>query len=78
MSERSDDEQLLARWRGGDAQAGAALFERYYEAIARFFVNKVGLDCGDLVQATFLGCLEGLERFRGEASFRTLLFAIAR
>ncbi|MCX4247085.1 RNA polymerase sigma factor [Paraliomyxa miuraensis] len=78
MGQPSDDESLLARWREGDAPAGAALFERYYEALARFFVNKVGLDCGDLVQATFLGCLEGLPRFRGEASFRTLLFAIAR
>ncbi|NJK31340.1 MAG: sigma-70 family RNA polymerase sigma factor [Deltaproteobacteria bacterium] len=77
-SDLGSDETLLNAWRGGDRDAGATLFERYYLSIARFFANKVGIDCDDLIQATFLGCLEAIERFRGEASFRTLIFAIAR
>ena len=73
----SDDEQLLLRWRDGDRRAGEALFERYFEALARFFRNKVNHGVEDLVQQTFLGCVEGVTRLRSAASFRSFLFAIA-
>lgn len=76
-SSRTDFE-LLDAWREGDEGAGALLFERYYSGVARFFLTKIDSDYEDLVQATFLGCLESLEHFRGDASFRTLLYAIAR
>lgn len=46
-------------------------------AVARFFRTKVDGDVEDLVQRTFLGCLEGRTRFRGEGTFRSYLFAIA-
>lgn len=72
------DKALLEAWRAGDVDAGASLFARHYKSVARFFTNRLGPDCDDLIQATFLGCVEGIERFRGDASFRTLLFAIAR
>jgi len=71
------DEALYAAWRGGDSKAGVQLFERHYPAIARFFRNKVDDDAGDLVQKTFLACLESKERIRGDSSFRTFLFAVA-
>lgn len=71
------DEALYASWRAGDSKAGAELFERHYPAIARFFRNKVDEDALDLVQKTFLACLEGVERIRGDSSFRTFLFAVA-
>jgi len=71
------DEALLAAWRAGDRRAGEALFERHYEAIARFFRNKVSGDSSDLIQRTFLALIEAPERFRGDASFRTYLFAVA-
>ena len=71
------DEAKFAAWRAGDARAGAELFERYYDAIARFFRNKVDVDAPDLIQKTFLGCLESRERVRGDSSFRTYLFAVA-
>jgi len=70
------DEELLAAWRAGDREAGELLFERYYEPVARFFLNKT--DAGaELIQQTFLACVEGAPRFRGESSFRSFLFAIA-
>ena len=69
---------LLQAWRDGDEAAGEALFERHFDAIYRFFCNKVGRDVDDLVQQTFLGCLEARPRMRGDASFRTFLFAVAR
>ena len=71
------DEALFEAWRGGDARAGAELFERHYPAIARFFRNKADVDAPDLIQKTFLGCIESKERVRGDSSFRTYLFAVA-
>ena len=45
----------------------------------RFFRNKVSPDdVEDLIQRTFVGCVESQGRFREDASFRTFLFAIAR
>jgi RNA polymerase sigma-70 factor (ECF subfamily) len=72
------DLDLLIAWRAGDIEAGHALLSRHYDAIYRFFSNRIGDDdCEDLIQSTFLGCVEAIERFRAESSFRTLLFAIA-
>ena len=73
------DAQLLQAWAEGDRQAGEQLFERHFEAIARFFRNKLPSDAQheDLIQQTFLGCVEARDRFRGDASFRSFLFAIA-
>jgi RNA polymerase sigma factor (sigma-70 family) len=73
-----DDVTLLQRWRAGDRTAGSALFKRHYAGIYRFFRNKVDIGVEDLVQRTFAACVEGLDRFREEASIRTYLFAIAR
>ena len=73
----TDDGELLEAWRGGDKRAGKILFERHYDAVHRFFRNKVGAEAPDLVQKTFLGCVEGVERYRGEGSFRSWLFAVA-
>jgi RNA polymerase sigma-70 factor (ECF subfamily) len=72
-----DDLELLERWRGGDVSAGNELFERHFESVHRFFVNKAAADAPDLVQRTFLACVEARDRFREQASFRTFLFAIA-
>jgi RNA polymerase sigma factor (sigma-70 family) len=72
------DVELLDAWRGGDRRAGEQLFERHYAAVARFFRNKLEFGVDDLIQRTFLACVEGRERIRGDASFRTYLFAVAR
>jgi RNA polymerase sigma factor (sigma-70 family) len=72
------DRELLERWRAGDRGAGQALFARHFDSMYRFFVNKCEGDADELVQATFLACLRSREQFRGEASFRTYLFTIAR
>nr|WP_255216380.1 RNA polymerase sigma factor [Pseudenhygromyxa sp. WMMC2535] len=70
---------MLLAWREGDKHAGRELFERHYAAVDRFFRNKVGEECGDLTQRTFLGALESVEadRYRNQNSFRSWLFAIA-
>ncbi len=71
------DESLAAAWKAGDTRAGEKLFDRYFKSVSRFFRNKTRDDTADLVQRTFLGCVEALPRFRGEGSFRSFLFAIA-
>ncbi|MBX7084746.1 MAG: sigma-70 family RNA polymerase sigma factor [Nannocystaceae bacterium] len=76
MAEPSDGE-LLTAWGAGDRAAGERLFARYFEAVVRFFQNKVGRDHDDLIQQTFLGCLEARAGFRADGSFRAFLFGIA-
>lgn len=72
------DRELLEAWRAGDESAGRELFERHFASVYRFFRNKLEDAADDLTQQTFLGCLKGKERYRGESSFRTYLFTIAR
>ncbi len=73
------DFELLDRWRDGDKAAGNELFARNFNGVRRFFRNKVDIrESEDLIQRTFLACVESIPRFRGEASFRTYLFTIAR
>jgi RNA polymerase sigma factor (sigma-70 family) len=73
----STDFELLDAWRAGDREAGNTLFERHFDAVCRFFANKVTHGVDDLIQKTFLGCIEGRDRFQKQASFRTYLFAVA-
>jgi RNA polymerase sigma factor (sigma-70 family) len=77
FAEAGMDEQLVARWRGGDRQACAELFAIYYDGVARFFRNKVPGQADDLIQRTFLRCFEGIERLHDAGKFRSFLFAIA-
>lgn len=69
---------LLEQWRAGDADAGQALFERHFDSIYSFFETKCPSEADELVQATFLACLRAKSQFRGDSSFRTYLFTIAR
>ncbi|MCX4242835.1 RNA polymerase sigma factor [Paraliomyxa miuraensis] len=77
MDARSDGE-LLQAWGRGEQAAGEELLSRHFEAVVRFFHNKVDRDHEDLIQRTFLGCVEAREQFRGEGSFRAFLFGVAR
>ncbi|MEM7156577.1 MAG: sigma-70 family RNA polymerase sigma factor [Myxococcota bacterium] len=70
--------ELVDAWRSGDEQAGEALVEAYFPALHRFVRNKIDHGVEDLIQSTFLACLEGRDRFEGRSSFRAYLFGIAR
>ena len=74
----ADDAELLHAWRDGEVEAGGTLFERHYEAIYRFFRNKVRGELDDLVQRTFALCAEGKDRIENAEHFRAFLFGIAR
>jgi RNA polymerase sigma factor (sigma-70 family) len=74
------DHQLLLAWRGGDRRAGSVLFDRHFASLRRFFHNKAcnESEVEELIQRTFTAGVESAERFRGDASFKTWLLAIAR
>lgn len=72
------DLEQLERWRAGDAAAGEALFERYFDSLCGFFATKCGGDADELVQKTLLACLRAKDQFRAEATFRTYVFTVAR
>ncbi len=80
MPLNSTDGELLQAWQGGDREAGNLLVDRYFDAITRFFRNKVcgEDDVAELVGQTFLGCTSGKDRFRGDASVRQYLYSIAQ
>lgn len=71
-----DDGTLLRAWREGDRAAGEELFERHYATVERFFRNKAA-DPDELIQQTFIACVEARARFRGDSKFRTFLLGIA-
>lgn len=75
-----DDMELLRDWRAGDMRAGSALFSRHFDELYGFFRNKVDTreSAEDLVQQTLLTCVRNRDGFRGDSSFRTYLFTIAR
>jgi RNA polymerase sigma-70 factor (ECF subfamily) len=72
------DLDLLEQWRAGNADAGQALFERHFDSIYGFFETKCPNEADELVQSTFLAVLRARTQFRGDSSFRTYLFTIAR
>jgi RNA polymerase sigma factor (sigma-70 family) len=72
------DVGLLEAWRAGDMAAGRSLFEKHFTSVHDFFRNRAAGYEQDLTQRTLLACVEGQFRFRGDASFRTYLFSIAR
>jgi RNA polymerase sigma-70 factor (ECF subfamily) len=76
--EAVEDGELLEAWRDGDRAAGEALLSRHFAALYRFFGNKVQHGVDDLIQDTMLAMVRSRDTFRGEASFRSFLFVVAR
>lgn len=77
--DEDDDFALLTRYSAGDNRAGSALFQRYWPVIHRFFSTK--LEPGDVEEAaqeTFLALQRSKGSFRGDSTFRTFLFGIAK
>jgi RNA polymerase sigma factor (sigma-70 family) len=72
-----DDRTLLESWRSGNAAAGEELFARHFSSVFAFFRRKLGDDVEDLVQQTFLDCVDSKQHIEG-ATFRAFLFTVAR
>ncbi len=73
------DLDLLAAWRDGDRAAARVLLDRHYKMIRCAVATKVPeADIDDVVQKVVVALLEGREKFRGDATFRTYAMKIAR
>ena len=77
-SAEDDDEQLLLALRRRDEQAFTALVDRYHARLVRlatlFVANQAVAE--EVAQETWIGVLQGIDRFEGRSSFRTWLFSI--
>ncbi len=72
------DGVLLDRWRKGDSAAGEQLFTRHFTRVERFFLNKVvPQQVSDLVQETFVACVEARDRIVEGQRFRAYLLGVA-
>jgi RNA polymerase sigma-70 factor (ECF subfamily) len=76
--ERSEDGALVDRLRAGDEQTFAALVDGWSGWMLRLAREHVPTASAaeEVVQETWLAVLEGLDRFRGEASLRTWVYRI--
>jgi RNA polymerase sigma-70 factor (ECF subfamily) len=73
------DHELASAYRAGDERAAAELVRRHAPALGRFLYSSGAppADIDDLVQEALFRAFRRLEGWRGEASFRSWLSAIA-
>ena len=73
------DEELVQRVRKGDEQAMNVLVDRHHGVVFRTCAAILSDEdlAADASQNSFLKAFRTIERFRGEAAFRTWLLAIA-
>lgn len=74
------DEELLARFNGGDAGAFEVLLARYRRPIYNFILRSVRdrEKAEDLLQDVFLKIIQRSQDFQGKSKFSTWLYTIAR
>lgn len=73
-----DDAELFDRWAAGDREAGDRLLRRHFPTVFKFLRNKLQSGVEDVIQATFLACVQAKDRFRRDSSFRAFLLGLAR
>ncbi len=80
MSFTARDAPLIDAARDGDRGAIVKLLERYRDSVFRFGMRmcQSDADAEDVVQETLLTAAQKIDTFRGEASFSSWLYAIAR
>lgn len=74
------DEELEARWKAGSAPAFAVLFERYHRRVFAFTLRLTQEEhtAEDIAQRAFLNLYKKPPPGTGRASFKSLLFTVAR
>src|SRR5205814_754295 len=76
---RETDLELIGRWKAGDSMAATRLVARHSDALARFAASSgERFEIEEVVQDTFVRAFGAIDSFRGESSFRTWLFTIAK
>jgi RNA polymerase sigma-70 factor, ECF subfamily len=75
---RPEDDELVARLRGGDESAFAGLVARWSPMMLRVARSHVSTDASseEVVQETWMAVIRGLDAFEGRSSLRTWVFRI--
>lgn len=78
-ADAEEERAWIRRSQAGDAQAYAALVERYQRMIHALTYRMTGslTEAEDLAQETFVRAWRQLEQFRGDAAFSSWLYRIA-
>lgn len=78
--DEASEERLIERARAGDRAALSELIERHQPQIYRFGMRmcRDAEDAKDVLQDTLITLARGIRSFRGESSFSTWLYTIAR
>lgn len=73
------DEELMLRYRDGDAAAFEALYRRYEKPLFDFIYRLIpnSADTESLFQETFFRLVRAKKKYRATAQFKTWLFEIA-
>jgi RNA polymerase sigma-70 factor, ECF subfamily len=76
---RADDLALVRQAQAGDVEAFGALVERHRRAVFRAALAAVrsAAEADEVAQDAFVTAFQKLDGFRGEASFKTWILAIA-
>ena len=78
--DQASDAALVDAYRAGSQAAASELVTRHARAVGRFLYSAGAAqsDVEDLAQEAFFRAFRRLESWRGDASFRSWLFSIAR
>lgn len=77
MAAQRTDRELLEAWAQDDGAAGETLVRRHFPMVYRFLAARHP-DPADLIQRTFLACVESRHRLEKVDSFRAFVLGIAR
>jgi RNA polymerase sigma-70 factor (ECF subfamily) len=74
----TDEQRLIESLKGGDEHAFAWLLDQYSSALLRVAMTHVGTRAvaEEVVQETWLGVINGIDRFEGRSSLKTWIFRI--
>jgi RNA polymerase sigma-70 factor (ECF subfamily) len=74
----TDEQRLIESLKGGDEHAFAWLLDEYSSALLRVAMTHVGTRAvaEEVVQETWLGVINGLDRFEGRSSLKTWILSI--
>src|SRR5262249_22898164 len=74
----ADERHLIERLRAGDESAFVMLVNQHYPAMLRVALMYVSnrATAEDVIQETWVGVLQGLDRFEGRSSLKTWIFRI--
>jgi RNA polymerase sigma-70 factor (ECF subfamily) len=74
----ADDQRIVVGLRAGDEAVFAELLDRYHESLVRVAMRYVPSRAiaEEVAQDTWIGVIEGIDRFEGRSSLKTWLYRI--